>query len=48
MPLVHLRRTWQTIHPPFRRRFERLVLPASFAIGQTQTAELGGLFSVFR
>ena len=48
MPLVELRRTWQTIHPPFRRRFERLVLPAGFATGQTRTAELGGLFRFFR
>jgi Tfp pilus assembly protein PilE len=29
-PLVQLRHTWQTIHPPFRRRFERLLLPAGF------------------
>jgi DNA invertase Pin-like site-specific DNA recombinase len=47
-PLIQLRRTWQTIHPPFRRRFERLLLPAGFVIGQTRTAELGGLFSFFR
>ncbi len=48
MPLIQLRQTWQTIQPPFRRRFERLVLPAGFAIGYSRTAELGGLFSVFR
>ena len=48
MPLVELRSTWRTIHPPFRRRFERLVLPAGFATGQTRTAELGGLFRFFR
>ena len=48
MPLVQLRRTWQTIQPPFRRRFERLVLPAGFATGQTRTAELGGLFRFSR
>ena len=47
-PLVNLRRTWKTIQPPFRRRFERLVLPAGFVIGQSRTAELGGLFSFFR
>ena len=47
-PLVQLRRTWQTIYPPFRRRFERLVLPAGFVIGQSRTADVGGLFSVFR
>src|ERR1039458_5598173 len=45
MPLVQLRRTWQTIQPPFRRRFERLVLPTGFVIGQSRTAPLGGLFS---
>ena len=48
MPLVQLRRTWRNIHPPFRRRFERLVLPAGYVVGQTRTAELGGLFSFFR
>jgi DNA invertase Pin-like site-specific DNA recombinase len=47
-PLIHLRQTWKTIKPPFRRRFERLVLPVGFAVGQTRTAELGGLFSTFR
>jgi hypothetical protein len=47
-PLAELRQTWLTIHPPFRRRFERLVLPAGFAAGQTRTAELGGLFRFFR
>jgi hypothetical protein len=30
-----------------RRRFERLVLPAGFVIGQSRTAPLGGLFSFF-
>ena len=48
MPLIHLRQTWKTIQPPFRRRFERLVLPAGFAIGHSRTVELGGLFSTFR
>jgi CheY-like chemotaxis protein len=43
-PLLQLRQTWQTIQPSFRRRFERLVLPAGFVVGQTRTAELGGLF----
>ncbi|HSU55811.1 MAG TPA: recombinase family protein [Candidatus Dormibacteraeota bacterium] len=47
-PLVQLRETWQTIQPAFRRRFERLILPAGFEIGKTRTAELGGLFSFFR
>ncbi|MGD0309679.1 MAG: recombinase family protein [Acidobacteriota bacterium] len=47
-PLVDLRSTWRSIHPPFRRRFERLILPAGFLTGQTRTAELGGLFSFFR
>jgi site-specific DNA recombinase len=47
-PLIQLRETWETIQPPFRRRFERLVLPAGFLIGKTRTAELGGLFSIFQ
>ena len=47
-PLIQLRETWKTIQPPFRRRFERLVLPAGFMIGKTRTAELGRLFSVLQ
>jgi hypothetical protein len=47
-PLVQLKQTWHTIHPPSRRRFERLLLPAGFVIGQTRTAELGVLFTLFR
>ncbi len=48
LPLVQLRNTWQAIPPPFRRRFERLVLPVGFVIGQSRTADLGGLFSFIR
>ncbi|MGA2186342.1 MAG: hypothetical protein ABSH47_25280 [Bryobacteraceae bacterium] len=45
--LIQLRGTWQTIQPPFRRRFERLLLPTGFVIDNTRTAELGGLFGLF-
>ena len=48
MPLVQLRHTWETIHPAFRRRFDRLVVPTGFVIGQSRTADLGGLFSFIR
>jgi site-specific DNA recombinase len=47
-PLIQLRRTWGALQQPFRRRFERIVLPAGFLIGESRTAELGGLFSVVR
>ena len=43
-PLSELRETWQTMPTPFRRRFNRLVVPAGFVIEETRTAELGLLF----
>jgi len=43
-PLSALRETWQALPTPFRRRFNRLVLPAGFVTGETRTAELGVLF----
>jgi len=43
-PITHLRHTWKTLSPPFRRRFERLLVPVGFVIGQSRTAELGLLF----
>jgi site-specific DNA recombinase len=46
-PLSQLRNTWQSLQPPFRRRFERLVLPVGFLIGQIRTADLGLLFRTF-
>lgn len=45
-PLSVLRETWQTMPTPFRRRFNRLVVPAGFVTGETRTAELGLLFSL--
>jgi site-specific DNA recombinase len=47
-PLTQLRGTWETLGSPFRRRFERLVLPVGFVNGEIRTAELGLLFRVFR
>lgn len=46
-PLTELSNTWHTLQPPFRRRFERLVLPVGFVNGETRTAELGLLFRTF-
>jgi len=43
-PLAQLKETWHVLPDPFRRRFERLVLPVGFVNGQTRTAELGLLF----
>src|SRR2546426_1167574 len=43
-PLAQLKETWLVLPEPFRRRFERLVLPVGFVNGQSRTAELGLLF----
>lgn len=43
-PLSALRETWQAMPTPFRRRFNRLVVPVGFVTGETRTAELGLLF----
>jgi DNA invertase Pin-like site-specific DNA recombinase len=43
-PLSALSETWKTLPTPFRRRFNRLVVPAGFVIGESRTAELGLLF----
>ena len=43
-PLSALRETWQGMPSPFRRRFNRLVVPVGFVTGETRTAELGLLF----
>lgn len=43
-PLSALRETWRAMPTPFRRRFNRLVVPAGFVAGETRTAELGLLF----
>src|SRR5262249_5596355 len=48
LPLVHRRSTWDAMPIQYRRRFERLVLPAGVVIGQVRPGELGGLFSFFR
>lgn len=46
-PLAQLRQTWETLESPYRRRFERLVLPVGFVNGKSRTAELGLLFQTF-
>jgi site-specific DNA recombinase len=46
LPLHNLKRTWQTIPAGFQRRFNYLVVPVGFVVGQSRTAELGPLFSV--
>src|SRR5439155_8049357 len=43
-PLSRLRETWTALPGPFRRRFDRLVLPVGFVAGESRTAELGLLF----
>ena len=46
-PLANLGATWHGLRDPFRRRFERYLLPVGFAYGKIGTAELGLLFRVF-
>jgi site-specific DNA recombinase len=47
-PLAVLRTTWESLKPPFRSRFDRLILPGGFLIGNIRTADLGLIFSTFR
>ena len=47
-PLEALGETWRSLKPPFRRRFERLILPGGFVIGRIRTADLGLLFNTFQ
>jgi len=44
-PLVRLPETREALIPEFRRRFDRILLPAGFVIGKSRTAELGLVFS---
>jgi DNA invertase Pin-like site-specific DNA recombinase len=46
-PLMHLRQTWRALKGPVQRRFERLIVPVGFVVGQSRTAELGHLFRTF-
>jgi|SRR5579872_3727190 len=47
-PLSALRVTWETLEPSPRSRFDRLILPGGFVIGNIRTADVGLLFSTFR
>jgi hypothetical protein len=47
LPLQRLKATWQSLPVGFQRRFNHMVLPVGFVIGQTRTAALGPLFSTF-
>ena len=47
-PLMHLGDTWLRIPPALKQRFQRMVLPAGFVMGEIGTAEMSCLFSVFR
>lgn len=46
-PLTHLNESWKILPDPFRRRFERILLPVGFPNGRIRTAELGLIFKVF-
>jgi site-specific DNA recombinase len=46
-PLLNLSAAWKAIRSPYRRRFERMVVPAGFQVGHSRTAEVGHLFSAF-
>jgi site-specific DNA recombinase len=47
-PLTRLNATWEEILPAVKQRFQRLILPAGFAVGRIGTAQIGCLFSTFR
>jgi site-specific DNA recombinase len=47
-PLTALAETWRSLDPPFRKRFERIVLPGGYVVRSIRTADLGRLFSLFR
>jgi hypothetical protein len=47
-PLTNLPATWKSLKPANRSRFDRLILPGGFLIGDIRTADLGLLFSLFR
>ena len=47
-PLSDLRATWMSLKPPSRSRFDHLILPGGFMIGNIRTADMGLLFSTFR
>jgi site-specific DNA recombinase len=44
-PLAELRETWHALRPPFRKRFNRMLLPVGFVNGKSRTAQTGLLFS---
>ncbi len=46
LPISELKRTWQSIPVGFQRRFNHMVLPVGFVVGESRTAELGPLFKV--
>lgn len=43
-PLAVLKRTWRSVPVGFQRRFNHMVVPAGFIVGQSRTAEIGPLF----
>lgn len=43
-PLSELRATWANIPVGFQRRFNHMVVPVGFVIGESRTAEIGPLF----
>jgi hypothetical protein len=47
-PLAHLEQTWLSLPPLLKQRFQRMVLPVGFAMGEIGTAEMSCLFSTFQ
>ena len=43
-PLSELKVTWSSIPTGFHRRFNHMVLPIGFVVGESRTAELGPIF----
>jgi site-specific DNA recombinase len=48
LPVQRLKCTWESIPVGFQRRFNHMVVPVGFVIGESRTAQLGPLFSTFR
>lgn len=47
-PLLNLANTWRNASPEIQGRFQRVILPAGFAVGRIGTADLSCLFSILQ
>jgi len=47
-PILQLRATWSSLPVGFHKRFNHMMLPVGFVIGESRTAELGPFFKALR